>query len=67
MSRVKIVGVQVSPTDDKRENLKRVINLIDEAMRSYNHVDLVCLPELFYKIPFPPETAQKVTESIPIE
>ena len=67
MSKVKVVGVQVSPTNDKRKNLTKAINLIDEAMRSYNHVDIVCLPELFYKIPFPPETAQKVTESIPIE
>ena len=66
MSKVKVVGVQVSPTDDKRKNLEKAINLIDEAMRSYN-IDIVCLPELFYKIPFPPETAQKVTESIPIE
>ena len=65
MSKVKVVGVQVSPTDDKGENLKKAINLIDEAMKSHNHVDIVCLPELFYKIPYPPETAQKVAESIP--
>jgi len=65
MSKVKVVCVQVSPTDDKRENLKKAINLIDEAIKSYNHVDIVCLPELFYKIPYPPETAQKVAESIP--
>ena len=65
MSKVKVVGVQVSPTNDKRGNLKKAINFIDEAMKSHNHVDIVCLPELFYKIPFPPETAQKVAESIP--
>ena len=65
MSKIKVVGVQVSPADDKRENLKKAINLIDEAMKSHNHVDIVCLPELFYKIPYPPETAQKVAESIP--
>ena len=65
MSKVKVVGVQVSPTNDKRGNLKKAINFIDEAMRSYNHVDVVCMPELFYKIPFPPETAREVAESIP--
>lgn len=67
MSRVKVVGVQLSPTNNKMKNLKKAINLIDEAMRSYNNVDIVCLPELFYKIPFPPETAHKVAESIPNE
>jgi len=65
MSRVKVVGVQVSPTDDKRENLKKAVKLIDEAMRSHNEVDIICLPELFYRIPFPPENAHKVAESIP--
>ena len=65
MSKIKVVGVQVSPTDDKGENLKKAVKLIDEAMRSYTQVDIVCLPELFYKIPFPPETAQKVAEPIP--
>ena len=65
MSRVKVVGVQVSPTDDKRENLKKAVKLIDEAMRSHCQSDIICLPELFYRIPFPPENAHKVAESIP--
>lgn len=49
--KIHILGVQVGCTDDKRDNLKRVINLIEDGFKRYKTIDVICLPELFYSNP----------------
>ena len=52
MSKAGILAVQVGWTEDKEDNLRRTLALIDEAMAVYDgKVDLVCLPEMYYVNP----------------
>ena len=46
-----VMGVQVGMTDDKHDNLMRALNLIEEGVRRYNKLDVICLPELYYSNP----------------
>ena len=48
---IHVLGIQVSCTEDKRDNLSRAIALIEEGFSKYKHIDIVCLPELFYSNP----------------
>lgn len=51
MRNVGILAIQVGWTDDKDDNLRRVLALIDEAMATHDKVDLICLPEMYYTNP----------------
>ena len=52
MSReIGVLGIQVGMTDDKHDNLKRALALIDDAFTKYKKVDVICLPELYYSNP----------------
>lgn len=51
MSKAGILAIQVGWTEDKDDNLRRALALIDEAMSVYNKVDLICLPEMYYVNP----------------
>lgn len=51
MSKAGILAIQVGWTEDKDDNLRRTLALIDEAMSTYNKVDLICLPEMYYVNP----------------
>jgi predicted amidohydrolase len=62
--KVKVVGLQTQITENKELNLKKAVKLLDEAHQLYSEIDVVCLPELFYKIPSP-DDAQEVAEVIP--
>ena len=46
-----ILGIQVGVTPDKEDNLRRALELIDEAFLRYKKIDLICLPEMFYEFP----------------
>lgn len=48
---IHVLGVQVSCTPDKSDNLKRAIKFIEEGFEKYKNIDVVCLPELFYSNP----------------
>ena len=41
MSKAGILAIQVGWTEDKDDNLRRTLALIDEAMSTYNKVDLI--------------------------
>ena len=45
MKDFRIASCQMDVVDDKEENIRHAIDLIKEA--SYNHADIVCLPEMF--------------------
>jgi predicted amidohydrolase len=45
-----LVGIQMTPTQDKEENLKNALALVDEAFARYKHVDMIVLPEYFYHV-----------------
>lgn len=45
-----LVGIQMTPTMDKEENLKNALTLVDEAFDRYKHVDMLVLPEYFYHV-----------------
>jgi predicted amidohydrolase len=49
----------MAPSPDKEANLRLALSLVDEALERYRHVDVVCLPELFYQDP-PPEEVQDI-------
>lgn len=51
MRNVGILAIQVGWTNDKDDNLRRALALIDDAMSIYNKVDLICLPEMYYTNP----------------
>lgn len=51
MGKAGILAIQVGWTEDKDDNLRRALALIDEAMSIYNNVDLICLPEMYYVNP----------------
>lgn len=51
VSKAGILAIQVGWTEDKDDNLRRALALIDEAMSIYNKVDLICLPEMYYVNP----------------
>jgi len=48
--KISIVGVQTTPTTDKKENLKQALALVDEAFATYKTVDMLVLPEYFYYV-----------------
>lgn len=51
MRKAGILAIQIGWTEDKDDNLRRTLALIDEAMSTYNKVDLICLPEMYYSNP----------------
>ena len=51
MRKVGVLAIQIGWTEDKDDNLKRTLSLIDEAMSIYNKVDIICLPEMYYVNP----------------
>ncbi len=46
-----VMGIQVGMTDDKHDNLKRALSLIEEGFERYKKIDVICLPELYYSNP----------------
>lgn len=48
---IHVLGVQVSCTENKHDNLRRAIQLIEEGFEKYKQIDIICLPELFYSNP----------------
>ena len=48
--KISVVGIQVTPTRDKRENLKNALALADEAFETYKYVDMLVLPEYFFHV-----------------
>ena len=48
--KLSIVGIQMTPTINKEENLKNALQLVDEAFERYKHVDVLVLPEYFYHV-----------------
>lgn len=46
-----VLGIQVGITDDKHDNLKRALALIEEGFQRYKKIDVICLPELYYTNP----------------
>jgi len=48
--KISLVGIQVTPTLNKEENLKNALALADEAFETYKHVDVLILPEYFYHV-----------------
>lgn len=51
MRKAGILAIQVGWTEDRDDNLRRALALIDEAMAAYDKVDLICLPEMYYTNP----------------
>ncbi len=51
MKKAGILAIQIGWTEDKDDNLRRALALIDEAMNTYDKVDLICLPEMYYVNP----------------
>lgn len=51
MRKTGVLAIQIGWTEDKEDNLRRALALIDEAMATYNKVDLICLPEMYYANP----------------
>jgi len=48
--KISIVGIQTTPTTSGEENLTNALALADEAFETYKHVDMLVLPEYFYRI-----------------
>ena len=48
--KISIVGIQVTPTLDRDDNLRNALALADEAFETYKHVDMLVLPEYFYHV-----------------
>jgi len=48
--KISIVGIQTAPSKDREENLKNALALADEAFETYKHVDMLVLPEYFYRL-----------------
>ena len=48
--KISIVGIQVTPTKEKTDNLKNALELADEAFETYKHVDILVLPEYYYYV-----------------
>ena len=46
-----VMGIQVGITDDKHDNLIRALDLIEEGVKRYKKLDVICLPELYYSNP----------------
>ncbi|MBR4019682.1 MAG: hypothetical protein IKI99_00045 [Firmicutes bacterium] len=51
MRNVRIVAIQIGWTEDKDDNLRRTLALIDKAMTVHSKADLICLPEMYYTNP----------------
>lgn len=51
MRKAGILAIQVGWTENKDDNLRRALALIDEAMTAHDRVDLICLPEMYYANP----------------
>lgn len=64
--KVKAAAIQLQIREEKEQNLKRALELLDEAIKTQPHLDVACLPEMFYKLPSP-EDADKTAEAIPNE
>ncbi len=48
---ISIVGIQTTPSDDKKKNMNQAIALMEEAFSLHKYVDIVVLPEEFYYLP----------------
>ena len=46
-----VLGVQVGVTEDKRDNLRRALALIEKGFDRYKKIDVICLPEFYYALP----------------
>lgn len=51
MSKIKVMTIQVGWTEDKEDNLKRAMDLIDRGFEQYGEADILCLPEFYYANP----------------
>lgn len=51
MRKTGVLAIQIGWTEDKEDNLRRALALIDEGMATYNNVDLICFPEMYYANP----------------
>ncbi len=43
---ISVMGIQIGMTEDKHDNLRRALALIEEGFERYKKIDVICLPEL---------------------
>jgi len=48
--KLSIVGIQTIPSTDTEANLANALKLVDEAFETYKHVDVLVIPEYFYRV-----------------
>ncbi len=48
---ISVMGIQIGMTEDKHDNLRRALALIEEGFERYKKIDVICLPELYYSNP----------------
>lgn len=48
-SKIGVLLVQVGYSHDSEETLKKAVAMIDDAHEKYRMLDIVCMPELYYK------------------
>jgi len=48
---IRILGIQMGSLPNKKENLRKAVEFIEEGAKVHPELDAVCLPELFYEIP----------------
>ena len=44
---ISVMGIQIGMTEDKHDNLRRALALIEEGFERYKKIDVIYLPELF--------------------
>ena len=44
---ISVMGIQIGMTEDKHDNLRRALALIEEGFERYKKIDVICLPELY--------------------